>query len=290
MIQLNMPGFYQNGEIAFELFELLRQYPEVAYSDTKIVSLFDTFPNMIWNGGGCHFGRTLDISEVKNIVYTYNQVYNMPIRFTFTNPMLQEKHLQDTYCNLVVEACENGFNEILTSSPILEKYLKTHYPNYKYMRSIIATENGNDFSELDNNNVELVVLKRIKNNDWDYLNTIPQKYRSKIEILCNDTCTPDCPRLYSHYKEYGVAQLTYNRDLVKPCSQKPDPFFLKTLQSNPTFVNRDMIVNKYYPNGFINFKIAGRSSRFAFVENINNYLIKPEYHADIRHILYGRNI
>ena len=35
-----------------------------------------------------------------------------------------------------------------------------------------------------------------------------------------------------------------------------------------------MIENQYYPKGFINFKIAGRSSRFSFVENVNNYLIK----------------
>lgn len=290
MIQLNMPGFYQNGEIAFELFELLKQYPDIAYENTKIVSLFDTFPNMIWNGGGCHFGRTLDISEVRDIVKAYNEIYNMPIRFTFTNPMIRQEHLYDSYCNLVTEACENGFNEILTSSPILESYLKKQYPNYKYMRSIIATENGNDFSELDTGNVSLIVLKRIKNNDWEYLDTIPMKYRPHIELLCNDHCTPDCNRLYSHYKEYGMAQLTYNKNLVRPCSQPPTTFILKNLQSNPTFISREMIENQYYPKGFINFKIAGRSSRFSFVENVNNYLIKPEYHADIRNILYGKYI
>ena len=116
------------------------------------------------------------------------------------------------------------------------------------------------------------------------------KYRSHIELLCNDHCTPDCNRLYSHYKEYGMAQLTYNKNLVRPCSQPPTTFILKNLQSNPTFISREMIENQYYPKGFINFKIAGRSSRFSFVENVNNYLIKPEYHADIRNILYGKYI
>ena len=285
MIQLNMPGFYQNGEIAFDLFELVKKYPEIAYEDTKIVSFFDTFPNMIWNGGGCHFGQTLDVSEATSIVRAYNENYGMPIRFTFTNPMIRQEHLYDSYCNTIVKACENGFNEILTSSPLLEDYLKTNYPGYRYMKSIIATEQGNDFSELKDGKYDLIVLKRINNNDWSYLDTIPTEYRSKIEILCNDTCPPNCPRLYTHYQEYGIAQITYNRNFVKPCSFNKNIFSLKELQTNPTFISRDMIVKDYYPKGFINFKISGRANKLVFVENINNYYIKPEYHADVRNLL-----
>ena len=284
MIQLNMPGFYQNGEIAFDLFELLKQYPEIAYEDTKIVSFFDTFPNMIWNGGGCHFGQTLDVVDAANIVQAYNN-YGMPVRFTFTNPMLRPEHLYDSYCNAIAKACENGFNEILVSSPILEDYLKSNYPGYKYIKSIIATEDGNDFSELTSGRYEMIVLKRINNNNWDYLDTIPAEYRSKVEILCNDTCPPDCHRLYMHYKEYGLAQINYNKNLVKPCSHNKNIFSLKALQDNPTFISRDMIVNDYYPKGFMNFKISGRANKIVFVDNINNYLIKPEYHADVRNLL-----
>ena len=41
------------------------------------------------------------------------------------------------------------------------------------------------------------------NNNWEYLETIPEDKRGKIEFLCTDPCPDNCPRIYTHYKNFA---------------------------------------------------------------------------------------
>jgi hypothetical protein len=81
---------------------------------------------------------------------------------TFTNPLIEEKHCYDTYSNLIAECGHNGMNEILVTSPILETYLRTNYPNYKYCKSVTSTENNT----YDVENYYISVLPKYFNNNF----------------------------------------------------------------------------------------------------------------------------
>ena len=78
----------------------MKDYPDKFRENYKIGSVYGTFPGAIWNGGRAVFG----LAQKKDIISTLN-IYNsrnIPVRFTWTNSLLEEKHVYDTYCNLIM--------------------------------------------------------------------------------------------------------------------------------------------------------------------------------------------
>ena len=279
----NLPDFVNGIEIYSKFFELKKKFSYAFYEDCEVMSIFGCFPNCVWNGGGYFCNpQFYNGIMVKDIVTHYKNL-GIPIRFTFTNPSLDEKHFEDTYANLICELAQNGNNEILTSDDRLEAYLRKNYPNYKYCKSIIGTENEPVFLD---DKYYITVMKRFMNNNWTYLGTIPMSYRHKIEFLCTDPCPDGCPRIYSHYKEHGKTQLTYGL-YPSPCTMYDvkGPFQNKYARGLKTFITLDMIENDYIPRGFNCFKISGRGNHGAMISGIMNYLTKPDYREDIMEML-----
>lgn len=248
------------------------------------------FNGAIWNGGGIVLGGSVTKQYVEEIVHFYNDVMRVPIRFTCTNSLITEKQCYDTYCNMILETAHNGKNEILTSSPILEQYLRTKYPHYKFCKSIITTAN----EPYDTSGkYDLVVMKRRMNNNWEFLDTIPIEMRGKIEFLCCDPCPDNCPRIYSHYRDFARAQVEF--DVGSPnvkCSMMDvkgqfTDYYTKHLE---TYISREMIEREYAPRGFTQFKLSGRTNIGAIIMDIVNYYIKPEYKDDMIQYLYGSYI
>ena len=65
-------------------------------------------------------------SNMDKIIKTYN-AFDVPVRFTWTNSLLEEKHLNDTYCNLIMELANNGRNQVLVNRDVLGDYLRKTY-------------------------------------------------------------------------------------------------------------------------------------------------------------------
>ena len=59
----------------------------------------------------------------------------IPCRYTFSNPMIKEEHLKDEFCNWCLKVADNGLNEVIVMSPILEDYIRKNYPKYKIVSS-----------------------------------------------------------------------------------------------------------------------------------------------------------
>lgn len=281
MINMNMPDFLDGRLIYGAVYDLRIDYPDIFYQDTHIASIFGCFPGCIWNGGSTNFYPYWFKKDIELLIHWYNDVLEVPIRFTFTNPLIQEKHLNDTYGNLIAELGHNGKNEILTSSRILENYLREKYPNYKYCASIVGT----DIEPYSTDpHYGLVVMRRKMNNNWDYLDTIPMEHRHKIEFLCNDPCPDNCPRIYSHYRDLARAQIE-----MDPTGTRTECSMLEkrgTLQRYNTrqlksYISREQILNDYLPKGFNQFKVSGRSNPWRIMHNICEYMVKPDYYDDV---------
>lgn len=207
-------------------------------------------------------------------------------------------------CNMVMAFANNGLNEVIVNSPLLEDYIRKEYPNYKITSSTCKriTDPNMTAKELEKD-YHIVVLDYDLNNNWEVLEKLPHK--EKIEILANACCDPHCKLRAEHYKLIGEQMIAYNKHL----KEHPDkPFDMndysarnvgtvikcgcreRTLfetQKLSTHVSPDDIWNKYVPMGFEQFKLEGRTASYMYlVECYMYYMVKPEFRDEARMMFY----
>lgn len=287
--QFILPSFCEGQPIYSRFFSLSTEYPEILYPNTEIYTIFGIFPGCIWCGGRGTFGGQATRWQMEDMINYYNEELEIPLTFTFTNPLLEEKHYYDTYGNIIAELGNNNKNKILVSDLEFEHYLRTNYPNYKYCRSIIASEEKPYALSSPYGEYEISVLKRRKNNDWNYLDTIPQEDRASIEFLCNDPCPDNCPRIYTHYLDLAKGQLMLTNQVDGwNCTMGQVQGIFRHHYSTTqlkTYITREAIDKLYLPRGFCKFKCAGRSSPTLIMFNLAEYLVKEEYRQDVLGLL-----
>jgi hypothetical protein len=246
------------------------------YDGFKIGAVFGNFPNCIWNGGGYHNGRHVDAAEMLLISQQYNN-FGVPLRLTMTNLIVDETDVYDRYSNYIMQNLHNGFNQVLVSNPVLEKYIRKVYPQYPVVRSILAAEN---IHYDDSDNYFMSVLRKHKNTDLEFLKSI--EHKEKIELLANETCDEDCPRAYTHYLEFSKKQRYLDNTgeelgLDCTCNRK---YNRRRFYSLPMCITREKIKEIYEPMGFQHFKISGRGSDGNVVLDYAHYMVKPEWKED----------
>lgn len=282
MINYYIPGFYCHYNVNMTLLTLMQKEPQMFYEDIRIGAIFDNFPNCLWNGGTISFGKMISAKEQIKIMNDFNSL-GIPLRLTMTNPLIEEKDCYDRYANYIMENLNNGFNQVLVASPILEEHIRKTYPHFPIVRSIIASNNEKNIYYDDSNKYFMSVLNRNKNSDIDFLKKI--KNKQKIEILVNETCVSNCPRSYEHYKEYGKVQKlkdnNKNEIINLSCDFKENKKYLyKIKQESKNCISRQKIKEIYEPLGFVHFKLSGRQSFFPITLDYANHFVKPEWKDD----------
>ena len=132
-VRFHLPDFSGNFKLNFMFAEMLKQRPEFFREGVEIASFYGVFPPCLWNGGRTQGGMT-DKNYIKNVIKAFND-RGIPLRYTFTNMMLEKKHLSDDRCNMILNLSNNGLNEAIVASPILEDYLRRNYPKFKLTSS-----------------------------------------------------------------------------------------------------------------------------------------------------------
>lgn len=294
-MKFHIPDFAKHWQINLNLIDILKAHPEYFYDGVEIASCFGCFPPALWNGGRALFGYTGREQITKTIQY-FNE-RNVPLRYTFTNPTITEKDLKDVFCNNLCRAADNGFNEIICNSPVLEEYIRKTYPNYPLISTTCKEIRDLDrlIQELDSG-YKLVVLDYNWNNDFERLAEIPEEYRGRCEILINPYCIPNCPNRGEHYKFLGDLQRKSSRSplaasqsviateehkfAMSHCANTCYNFY--QIHKYSTFVTRENL-DRYIELGFNNFKIEGRVLNTANVtESYVYYMVKPEYRDLVR--------
>lgn len=297
--KFHIPDIWVHKDINLYLIDLIKAHPEYFYDDIEIASCYGSFPSALWNGGRALNGYA-SRPQIEQTIKAFND-RNVPIRYTFTNPTLVEKDMNDVYCNMLCKLAENGFNELIVNKPFLEEYVRQHYPKFPLVSSTVKQiEDFDQLMEEFKKDYKLVVLDYNWNNDFEKLERIPQEYRSRVEILINPYCTPHCKRRKQHYEVLGECQrgfskqttmekmgLARNNPLIGSgadkfnCPNTNYNFYQVTHYS--TFVSNTDIYGRYLQMGYNNFKIEGRVlSRPNVVESYVYYLVKPEYRDRVR--------
>lgn len=276
----HLPGFCYFRLLNQMLINMMKDYPDKFREGYKIGSVYGTFPGAIWNGGRAVFGIT-GKQDIQSILNLYNS-RGIPVRFTWTNALLEERHVYDTYCNLIMELANNGLNQVLVNSPVLEEYLKKEYPDFKYISSTTKRITGVEGiqKELDKD-YYLVVMDYDMNHDETALRAL-EKDAGRLEILVNEVCYPQCPKRTEHYFQQSKMQLEYDVQTGFPCPNITTKRSFEESMKRPSFISNEEI-GSYIDRGYVNFKIVGRGLPMDFVkESYLYYLVKEEERDFIR--------
>lgn len=294
-VRFHLPGLRYNFPLNMLLVDLMKQSPEYFREGLEIASFFGEFPMSLWNGGRFpESGDQCNADYVRAVIYNANKI-GIPIRYTYTSPLITEADLADPYCNFCMQEANNGMNEVIVVSPILEEYIRKNYPKFKITSS--TCKEIKDMSKLNeelNKDYNIVVLDYNLNNKWDLLNQI--EHKEKCELLVNSVCVPNCPRRGEHYRFVSEQERTELRNRKRPANAQQEIsrwyceygenasiYRSKTLE---THISPDDIWEKYVPNGFSNFKIEGRTANlFLLIDTYAYYFAKPEYRDEMRFVL-----
>lgn len=290
-VRFHLPGLRYNYPLNMMFLSLQKTFPHYFREGVEIASFFGEFPTSLWNGGRFSNGDQCDEKFIRQVIKNIN-AQGVPVRFTYSNPCITEKDLDDPYCNFCMQVADNGMNEVIVVSPILEEYIRKTYPSFK-----VNSSTCKEIKDIDTLNAELekdyymVVLDQNMNRDFEFINQI--KNKEKVEILVNACCAPDCARRTGHYRIIDTQQrvVLENRKLP-PEKRKPIPGWyceagdknnLYTIRNNKQFVSPDAIWETYVPMGFQNFKLEGRTANiFSLIDSYTYWMLKPEYRDEGR--------
>lgn len=276
----HLPGFCVNFYLNQIIVNLMKEHPDKFRDGYEIGSVYGTFPGAIWNGGRHVHGISAK-RDMEQMIQTFNK-FDVPVRFTWTNSLLEEKHVYDTYCNLIMDIANNGKNQVLVNSKPLEDYLMKNYPNFEYISSTtkrITTLEGMQ-KELEGGYF-MVVLDYDLNHDEEVLKAL-EPQAGRVEILVDEICYPKCPKRTEHYKDESLAQLTFDRGSAFDCPNRKTVPCFEECTKRPSFISNEEI-GSYIDRGYVNFKLVGRGLPQEMVlDSYMYYLVKDEHREFIR--------
>ncbi|MCQ2539158.1 MAG: hypothetical protein MJ114_01785 [Acetatifactor sp.] len=276
----HLPGFCYFRLLNQMIINMMHDYPDKFREGYKIGSVYGTFPGAIWNGGRAVMGFT-GKNDIQNILKTYNDK-GVPVRFTWTNSLIEEKHVYDTYCNLIMKLADNGLNQVLVNAPVLEDYIRREYPNFPRISSTTKRIVDVDamIEELQKD-YHLVVLDYDLNHNEEALEKL-EPYAGRVEILVNEVCYPGCKMRSEHYLQQSKMQLEFDVNTAFPCPNKTQERKFAECMDRPAFISNEQI-GSYIDRGYVNFKIVGRGMPLEFAkESYLYYLVKDEHREFIR--------
>lgn len=231
---------------------------------SKIAGIYGTFPRAIWNGG-----RTLSIDapkysekKIKQQIEEINQ-RGLQCRMTFTNCLLKQEHLNDPYCNMILQLLNNDNNNaVIINSPLLEEYIRKNYPNLLLISSLTK---GNDFTTFYNAIQQdyYMVVAYPKRKILNYISTLSNDEKSRIELLTDIECCY-CKCNLKHYRQESFNNL-YGTYITNHNCYKSLPNYNWEQESLTLDENDKAIVdyNLFKEIGIINFKFQGRGENIS---------------------------
>lgn len=278
----SIPDFYRHFALNEKLLNLFNKHSEMINDGVVIESVYGCFPMAAWNGGRIISGATSAMNAEKTIEFFNTR--GISCRYTFTNSLLEQKHLYDTWCNVLMKAANNGKNGVTVASDLLNDYLRETYPNfYRVSSTTKVIRTIDEFNAECERDFAFCVLHYDFNNCFDELAKI--MHPEKTEIMVNEFCIPNCKAREAHYGAISRGQLEFRDATFTSCPGNVDNY--QDVMCRPHYISYQDIVEKYAPLGFNHFKIVGRNSarKDFLIEAYVQYFIKPEWQTTARLML-----
>ena len=283
----HLPGLFEFYELYKVFLPLYKEHREYFFDWCDIGSVYGAPADCLWGGGRVGFGDAAPAD-----VAALMREYGISARLTFSNSLLEEKHLDDKKCNKLCELLENNGirNGIIIYSDLLMNYIRKNYPGFYFVSSTtkVLTDFEDLKKELDRDEFEYVVPDFRLNKEFDKLNVLSEIQKNKVEFLCNECCDFNC------YDRRNCYENVSRKALGEACEDhrcvSPDASFgyrFSDAMKNPGYIGPSEIHDIYMPMGFSNFKLEGRSLGSAVVfEFLLYYMTRPEYRLKVREEVY----
>lgn len=290
----HLPGLFEFHDFYKVFLPLFHDHREWFYDWCEIGSIYGAPADCLWGGGRAGFGQ----NGIEKDVLKLCQKWKIPARLTFSNSLLEEKHLNDKKCNslcsLFSARHENQRkNGIIVHSDLLLAYLRVKYPEFDYISS--TTKVLEDFTafeaELNRPEFTWVVPDFRLNKNLEKMAFLPQILKNKVEFLVNECCFEKCTQRKKCYENVSRKMLGLEcPDHKCNAPGNEEGYKFSKAMKNPSFISLEDIQNTYMPMGFSNFKIEGRSLGSALIlEFILYYMTKPEAQINVREEIYLDN-
>ncbi|MCR5624554.1 MAG: hypothetical protein K6G11_04845 [Lachnospiraceae bacterium] len=284
----HLPGLFEFYDFYKVFLPLFYEHREYFYDWCEIGSIYGAPGDCLWGGGRVGFGE----EDPENVAALMKE-YGISARLTFSNSLIREEHLSDRNCNYLCklfEKCSDSPSGIIIYSDILLDYIKEKYPGFYFVSTTTKVLiDFNDFKdELNREEFMYVVPDFRLNKEFEKLNLLTANQKQKVEFLCNECCSFDCPdrkACYENVSRKSLGEDCENHICVSPHAEYGYRF--SEAMKNPGFIGIEDIQKVYLPKGFSNFKIEGRSLGSAMVlEFLLYYMTKPEYRLTVREEIY----
>jgi len=284
-----------------EVFDLLKRFQEIYDCNFPIKSVFGGY-SVMWSGGRGfhnvhpthHYGGWTPEMLIKE--YNYNGI---GCTFTFSNPLLKEKHLSDPSSNYLLDIlAKQGYNNnaVAITCDILSDYIRDKYPTLKQKASVVklTTEMPKkrtfEYYEGLLEKYDMIYLHPDDNLNLGLLKKISESGNiDKYEPLINERCTINCNIRKDHYAEtssavidgwHGMFNFTDVDFIHNPkhprsiCPRITIPELRSCTLSKSEF-------KRIYDMGFRNFKLQGRDADWkAMLYNFSNWILEPDFIAE----------
>lgn len=202
MIKYAIPGMYELKDVNFKLLELMKNCKHMFYDDIEVEIVYGNFQFCIWDGGRIFSNyKHTTAEEIAHTLKVYNENFNIPVRYVFTNCALESKHYYNRFCNKIMELGNNYHNEVVLSDENLLDYLQENYTSYKFVSSTTKCLTNFDLAkqELAKDKFKLVCLDYNLNHNIKELEKFTPEEKAKTEFLINAICHPGCVERKDHY-------------------------------------------------------------------------------------------
>ncbi len=286
MLDLNfaLPDFTAGLKMNLSLIESWRNDPAMFRDGVRFDSVYDCFPRCKANGGRHYLGSQYTSYWMHATFAALNNA-GVKARLTFTNMFIDGHVLRDdAYIRKILDVASRYDVEIIVYSDDVADYLRQNYP-FKLVlsttREITDIETLNDALE----RFDYVVLNYNLNKNYDFIAQVARPER--LEVMVNELCAPNCPVRKQHYEHESRDQLNGESTLFSEECRRPKAD-LADLFSGPVVLSNEEVACLRADYGIRYFKIVGRNrKREKLVDVLLYYLVKPEYHVDVRRMLVG---
>lgn len=278
MVKFILPGLYEHFGVNQSLIQLKQSNPEF-FETWDFGAIYGNFQFCIWDGGRI-FGKYTQASY-EQIIFIRNFLLqnNIPLRMIFTNPIVEEIHYYDNFCNLIARLCEHPNNEIVINNEGLEQYLRTNYPQYSFISSTTKCLNRPEDSRNElQKDYKYICLDYNLNHNETFIKSLSQDLIPKVEILVNAICPPGCPNRHDHYVANGVSVLNYNTHYGINCNIVKSNLHPSTFSFKNNLSPEEIYGHYSQELNISCFKLEGRTfNDLELALNYARYLVKSEY-------------
>ena len=262
-----LPLLFQYDSVWGAIYNTLKMYD---ITPPK-ANLFGS-PSIIWTGGRMPALYGNFKKEVLDKWFRYVTELNASPTFTFTSTVITKENLKDKYANFILETAFEYNSRFIVYSELLRDYIKEKNPNATIIASVIKAscrfqgpdkieeptiENETNYYNKLLKEYDIVVVrpeysKNVLPFHHEYIDDI-----SRLEVLINQPCIQNCPKMPDHYRYLEKLNVNHNRNTRFSCIRSG---ILNTVLYENNLIHNQETVEKLVKLGVKHLKLQGRST------------------------------